>query len=189
MFYHWKKILHLIKGLPGSGKSTLALNLVGGDYRKVVENDDYWFIENNPSSDSAHKGPYEHHLINRAYEKYGNPPNHPYVYSYDTCLTALAGNWCGAEAFRRLRIFDEVAVANTFVKRYFILQYIEQARSLGIRVKLHEAQSPWSKDPKQCFEKNVHGVPLEVIEKMLADWEDMTQAEVDILLNLPQDLR
>lgn len=179
MLFNWTKTLHLVRGLPGEGKSTLALALVGGDDRKLVENDDFWFVPRTLSvANMAHKGPYER--VDRPYA---------YAYDYSIELTHLAANWCGAEAFRRLRIFDEVAVANTFVRREYLMGYIEQARKVGVRVLIHRPQTAWVGDVTECDQKNVHAVPVQTIERMRDQWEDMTQQEVDVLLNLPSELR
>jgi predicted kinase len=151
--FNWEKTLFICRGLPGSGKSTLALELVGGNKEQVVENDNYWIIDNS------------------------------YIYAPE--MTHLAGNWCAAEAFRRLRIFDKVAVANTFIQRKYILEYVEECRKLGINVELHEPNTPWKNDVSKCFQTNIHVVPLEVIERMAKQWEPITQAEIDIMLNKP----
>mgnify|MGYP000243414625 CR=1 FL=1 len=190
---NWKKTLHLVRGLPGEGKSTLALTLVNGDRRKVVENDDYWYVPTNKDriigevnnnaiyADDATDGPYIHERNNWNKERF--------EYKYDIALTHLAANWCGAEAFRRLRIWDTIAVPNTFMKREHLIGYIDQARKLQIQVKIHRPTNSWVNDSGECFKKNVHSVPMETIEKMKATWEDMTQQEVDILLNIPSELR
>ena len=181
--FNLKKEIILVRGIPGSGKSSLALSLVNGDKRRLVENDDFWYV---PKSDAHFPGSYSEfidmgphlHKVLQGFE-----------YQYHMEMTHIAGSWCGAEAFRRLFIFDKVAVANTFVKRIHIIPYIEEARKLQIKVILLEAKTDWAKDVDECFEKNVHRVPLEVIERMAKDWEEMTQLEVDILLNLPVQFR
>lgn len=180
--YNWTKNLHIVRGLPGEGKSTLALALVGSDRRRLVENDDYWFVPNSSYTPHQHQhhGPYIH----------ATPPHEvDFEYSYDINITHLAANWCGAEAFRRLRIFDTVAVANTFIKRQHIIGYLDEARKLQIRVILHRPKTRWTGNTEKCFEKNIHNVPLIAIQRMQDQWEEMSQDEVDIFINLPSELR
>jgi hypothetical protein len=181
--FNWSKHLHIIRGLPGEGKSTLALTFVGGDRRRVVENDDFWFVHTPTCPDKNRiEGPYTHYLT----DNWASPD---FSYKYDIELTHLAANWCGAETFRRLRIFDTVAVANTFVKRQHIIGYLDEARKLQVRVFLHRPQTKWVGNTSECFSKNIHNVPILAIQKMQEQWEDMTQDEVDILINLPSELR
>lgn len=154
--HNWTKTLLLIRGHAGSGKSTLALSLVNGNEKQVVENDQYWWLP-----DKVEQG---------------------YSYQYDVRMTQLAASWCMAEAFRKLRIHDVIAVANTFVKREYLFSYIEEARKLQVNVKVLEPTTIWAKDPVECSKRNTHRVPIEIIFKMQSQWEEMTQAEVDVLL-------
>ena len=177
--FDWKKTLHIVRGLPGEGKSTLALQLVGGKkfphqpikHPQVVENDDYWML---PYDDVEYADPQS-----------GPSPCISYKYQYESKMTHLAGWYCFAEAFRRLRIYDVVAVANTFVQRKHIFGYIEEARKLQVRVKLHRPTTPWIGDVEESFKRNVHAVPMGSIQQMQFLWEELTQAEVDILLGNP----
>jgi hypothetical protein len=178
--FNWTKTLFLVRGLPGEGKSTLARQLVGDKtplicrekaHPQVVENDDYWMM---PHDDIEYDAP-------------GAPPTKitSYRYDYVPKMTHLAGWYCYAEAFRRLRLYDEVAVANTFVLRKYIFPYIEEARNLQVRVKIHRPSTPWVGSVDESFKRNIHAVPLDVITKMRGAWEELTQAEVDVLLGLP----
>lgn len=178
--FNWTKAIHLVRGLPGEGKSTLALKLMNGDFNRVVENDDFWMVPKDRSVPHHIKGrgPYLHRENLSAYE-----------YRYQLSMTHLAANWCGAEVFRRLRIFDSIAVANTFVKREHIVMYVDEARKHQIRVILHRPETAWSGNSVACSAKSIHNVPLDRVEKMKDQWEEMTQAEVDILLNLPMEMR
>jgi len=101
-------------------------------------------------------------------------------------MTHLAGWWGFAETFRRLRYYSVIAAANTFVKREHIMGYIHESRKCGIRVFIHEANTPWANDPAECFKRNQHGVPLDVIQRMKDTKEFVTQAEIDDILGLIQ---
>ena len=151
--------------------------MVDNDACRVVENDHYWQFPQAADTEFIESiaGPYLHIYSEK------------FDYRYEPQMTHLAGTWCGAEVFRRLRLYDSVAVSNTFIKREHIFLYVEQCRKLGIRIKLHRPSTPWSGDADQCFLKNIHGVPAERLAQMKKDWEEITQAEIDILLGVPKE--
>jgi hypothetical protein len=176
--FDWKKTIHLIRGLPGEGKSTLARKLVKSR-DQIIENDDFWLL---PSV----KEPISWiHLRNDAqlWSQADIDGMGSLDYKYERTMTHIAGYWAWAETFRRIRYYDEVVVANTFVRREFIFSYINEALRLGINVKLHRPSSVWVGDAIKCFEKSVHGVPLETVERMKSEWEECTQDEIDALIN------
>lgn len=164
----WSKKLILIRGLPGSGKSTLAHEI---------------------SSKTEPTGNPEGYKIERVVENdqfftdffYGRD------YRWEQRLSTLAAQWCLGEAFRRLRNIDTVIVANTFVKREFIFPYLEWARKLKIQVSL--ISLPCELSPAELTMRNVHGVPIESIERMASEWEPMTQKEVELFIGLPESMR
>jgi hypothetical protein len=41
----------------------------------------------------------------------------------------------------------------------------------GYEVELVEADSEWAKDPDECFERNSHGVPRDVIKRMAEKYQ------------------
>lgn len=160
--FGWKKELVLVRGLPGSGKSTEANEAVGHNRLSSIRC---------PRIVEA-----DHYMFVDG------------KYEWHQSLVDLAHKWCFASAFWLLRKYDRIAVANTFIRRWQIVPYIEQARKFQIRVWLREAagnELPQS----DLAQRNVHGVSVERIEQMMLEWEDMTQEEVDILLGLPQELR
>jgi hypothetical protein len=175
--FDWKKTMHIVRGLPGSGKSTFASKLVDNDIRRVIENDHYWQFSHRIDTNKFQSvvGPFLHILAD-------SPPS----YYYERQMTHLAGWWCFAETFRRLRIYDSVAVANTFINRIHIWGYLEEAKRLGVRVLIHETKTDWAKDIDACFVKNVHNVPLETLANMAAGWEEIAQSEVDKYLEIPK---
>ena len=54
-----------------------------------------------------------------------------------------------------------------FISRSEALQY-------GYKIEIAEPNNPWSKDPVQCVQRNVHGLDLEKIQKQKAKWEKTT---------------
>lgn len=160
--FEWKKSMVLIRGLPGSGKSTLG--------RKIL---------NSPNKIST--APSSQVEADQFFEVRGG-------YLWNASLRDLAHQWCLAEAFRRLLWHDRIVVANTFVKRWQMMLYIEQARKFRIRVHLLEPDGN-KLSPIALSQRNVHSVPVEAIERMKTEWEDMTQEEVNILLGIPVNMR
>jgi hypothetical protein len=104
------------------------------------------------------------------------------VYSFDFNFCELSAQWCLAETFRKLRTYDEVAVANTFVQMKYILPYIKEAAKRQVKIILHTPKTDWFNDINECYQKNVHDVPMENLLAMEMKWEDITQNEIDQLL-------
>lgn len=100
-------------------------------------------------------------------------------YEYDASMTHIAGWWCWSEAFRRLRIHDEVAVANVFCKKEIMWGFVEEALKHEIKVVITDLSS--SVDPEIAFARNVHEVPRETFQGMQRGYERFTQREIDFL--------
>jgi len=49
-----------------------------------------------------------------------------------------------------------------------------KANQYGYKIEIAEPNNPWSKDPVQCVQRNVHGLDLEKIQKQKAKWEKTT---------------
>lgn len=160
MPHNWQKRMILIRGLPGSGKSTLAGTLFHDRY----------------FDRQAHTG----YLVEADHYRIIDGK-----YIYDADQNFLAQSWCCSEAFRRLQRQDIVFVANVFAKREHIFPYLEFARKLEVRVLLVETSTDWSRDVSALAAKNIHDVPLESIESMMATWETLSQQEVEILVGHP----
>lgn len=148
-----KKTLVIIRGLPGSGKSTKADKIC--DELRL----------------SHHKTIVEADHYRRV--------NGEYV--YDRRLNALAAAWTQAEAFRRLQTLDTVIVTGTFSRYEYVHPYIETCRDLGlVDFLVIKPDTPWQDDPKTCFQKCCHGVPLEKIESMAKDMNSWV-LDIDIV--------
>ena len=53
------------------------------------------------------------------------------------------------------------------------------AREYGYRVDIRESEAPWKFDVEELAQRNTHGVPKEVIETKLKEWEhDITIEDV-----------
>lgn len=86
------------------------------------------------------------------------------VYRYDPKKIKNAHEWCQRETFKALANGKNVVVSNTFTRRFEIEPYFEMAVAFGIQPKILEATGNWP---------NVHGVPVEIIEKMRQRWENL----------------
>jgi len=67
-----------------------------------------------------------------------------------------------------------IAVTNTFVKNWEIEFYLRVANSFGYSIFVHEFAAH-SDTLRKCAKRNVHGVPLEVCERMIADFEQIDE--------------
>lgn len=59
-----------------------------------------------------------------------------------------------------------VVVPNTNTQSWEMSKYVKAAGEHGYRVKVRTPKTLWANDPDECFKKNKHGVPLDVIRKM-----------------------
>lgn len=159
--HDWHKSLILIRGLPGSGKSTLASEM-------FHDRSETGFFDPRAEVDYLVEAD-DYHMVEGEYQ-------------HEEAYESLSHAWCLSEAFRRLRRQDVVYVANVFSKREYIFPYLEYARKLQVQVLLVETETDWAWSLEKLYEKNVHDVPLEVIERMRDYWEEMSQEEVEVLV-------
>ena len=83
-------------------------------------------------------------------------------YSFDRSKISQAHAWCQDQVRAAIARGQRVAVSNTFVKRWEAKAYFDMAAEAGIEVVVITAKGRYD---------NVHGVPPEVVERMLANWE------------------
>lgn len=95
------------------------------------------------------------------------------VYQYDPEMTHIAGWWCWAEAFRRLRNVDEVSVANVFARKDVLMGYVNEALKHEIKVAITEVVV----DPERAFARGVRGIPKEAFDRMVQSYETFTEEE------------
>jgi len=79
------------------------------------------------------------------------------TYKFDPTQLATAHKWCQTETLKALESGRNVVVANTFIKEWEIEPYLEMARKLNIHPTIIRLTAQYD---------NVHGVPLEVVERM-----------------------
>jgi len=146
------KVMYVMRGLPGSGKSTRAREL--GEGGVILSTDDFFVHDGN--------GKYE----------------------FDPARILEAHQWNQERALDAVkRGVSPVVIDNTNVKAEFARPYAEMAAANGYEIKVVEPDSPWwtlkpDMTPEtreelvsELLKRNTHGVPREVIEKMLSQWE------------------
>ena len=139
------KVVLICRGVPGSGKSTIAKQYTTPE--NIYSTDDYWGPE----------------------------------YKFDIARIGVAHLWNQDRVVDAMRAGKTpIVVDNTNTVWREIEPYALAAVRLGYRVIFLEPNSPWwhafkSGDvvaaTKAFAEKNVHKVPLYVIEKMIARWQ------------------
>jgi predicted kinase len=136
------KTIYLIRGLPGSGKTSLAYAVKGRAYA----------ITNIVAADDYF------------YDGDG-------VYRFDPKLLTLAHEQCQLNARIGLQ-YDghDVVVHNTFSQRWEMQPYIDMADEHGARLVVLDLFDGGCTDD-ELAERNSHGVPLDVIERMRHRWE------------------
>ena len=139
--------IRLFRGLPGSGKTTAArewLARMGGGV--LLEADQFF-------TDEAG------------------------VYRFDPARVGEAHTWTQQNLIRALdKGASHIAVANTFTQAWELDPYMGIVRAYGQRSghdvgwKVITVRTNLS--PAQLAARNVHGVPVEAIERMATRWED-----------------
>lgn len=76
--------------------------------------------------------------------------------------------WCFAETEIDLLFGKSVIVSNTFTQKWEIQPYIELGKKMKAEVIIKKATGNY---------QNVHGVPVEALDKMKARWEDLDGEE------------
>jgi len=101
--------------------------------------------------------------------RYGNG-----VYKYEPDLIPTAHQVCKLEFKNAIDDGEElVIVDNTNIKRHNYQYYVDYAKHKGYKV---YQLVPWSEhslpvSAETCYKRNVHGVPLVTIQKMIREFE------------------
>jgi len=145
------KILIVMRGVSGSGKSTKAKELGKGGV--VLGSDDFFM----------RRGRYEFDL--------------------NKLSVAHAWNLNRAQRFMAQGV-SPIVIDNTNIAGWQAKPYVEAGLKYGYKIQVEEPDSPWWKPfrqdmPQEEFEnlvkeltsRNKHGVPEDVIRKMLSGWE------------------
>ncbi len=91
-------------------------------------------------------------------------------YNFDPARLGLAHAACQVSTRLELAAGRPVVVANTFSQKWEIEPYLVIAKTFGARLYVADLYDGGLTD-LELFERNVHGVPLEVITTMRERWE------------------
>ena len=152
--------MYIMRGVSGSGKSTMAKQLVGSG--EIFSTDDFF------TSSSGQ-------------------------YNFDMNYISDAHGWNKDRVQKAVNEgMSPIVVDNTTVQAWEAKPYVEMAQEAGYDIEVVEPDSPWWQDfepgmseedladlASTLAEKNTHGVPEEVVLRMLTRWEhDITVDDI-----------
>ena len=146
-----EKTVIIMRAWPGCGKSTLARAIV----ESLTSGDDYHDILGVRvcSADSFHV------------DKDG-------VYRWSFERSRLGHDYCrGKFSQAVISNCSLIIVDNTNIKRKDYGWYVANARAMGYKVYQAIPETPWMHSVDECFKRNVHNVPLDTIQRMMASFE------------------
>lgn len=136
------KQLIILRGWPGSGKSERAAS---------------WECSQNAIICSA-----DHYHIDKETGEY----------RWDPRKIGEAHAWCRGKAEGLMAAdYDTVVIDNTNTQKWQFAPYLELAERYGYCVEYDQGRAPWRDDAAECASRNVHGVPVETIRKMMEQFE------------------
>ncbi|KAJ3211999.1 hypothetical protein HDU67_004115 [Dinochytrium kinnereticum] len=146
-----KRKLVIMRGAPGSGKSTLAsLILQQENYDGVIlSTDDFWFVPNEAGE-----------MV--------------YVFNVNYLSDAHAWNLQRAYQVMESGSARVVIIDNTNMQAWEPRPYVQAGVKFGYELHVREPDTTWWKerDVDQMARRNKHHVSREVIEAMVARWEE-----------------
>lgn len=151
------RIVIIMRGWPGSGKSTLA---------NSIQN---YFVSQRKwgpivSADFGHIN-----VLTKKYDWKQENSTHAYWFCRRTFDLSVRDN------------DDFIIVDNTNIKKHEYEHYIKRAEEYGYKVYQAIPNNPDMWDVQKCFERNVHNVPLETIQRMKDSFEDDNRFERFVL--------
>lgn len=133
--------LLLIRGLPGAGKTTYASKWVGAvEFNRLAFSADDWMKDGNGR------------------------------YVFQAANLPVAHARCQHAARAALATWCNVAVANTFSRRWEMQPYLDMAKELGAVLQIIDLFDAGLTDAELAA-RCVHGVPVDAIARMRARWE------------------
>ena len=100
---------------------------------------------------------YEHHEADQWFEKDGE-------YLFNAADLPKAHAWCLERAKESVSKGFRCVVSNTFTQRWEMQPYVDLAKATGTPLRVVEARGNWH---------SIHNVPVNIIEKMRARWEEI----------------
>lgn len=139
--------VYIIRGAPGTGKTTEASEIMDKDENVVHCSADNYF--------------YEVAALNGT----------SYLEEFKPWLVGKAHQFCWGAFIHALVVMGEetIIVDNTNTYKWEYENYVLLAEQLGYEVEI--ITTDMSESAEVYHERNTHGVPLEVIERMLREFE------------------
>jgi predicted kinase len=93
-------------------------------------------------------------------------------YEYDPEAIGYAHNWNKRRAEKAMQQgISPIVIDNTNVQFWEMKPYVELAQKYNYQVKFEEPNTPWKFDAEELAKRNKHGVPKDVIEKMIQKYQ------------------
>jgi len=127
-------MLYIIRGLPGSGKSTLAQKMLREGKIDIYYESDMFFLDENG------------------------------IRHLDKSKWPEAHEWCESSTRNALAEGKNVAVSNTFTRRFLVLPYVCMARAWNIKYEIIECKGTYG---------SIYNVPEDEMKKIRAGWEEL----------------
>jgi len=158
----------IMRGLPGSGKSHYVRQLANGHAGETSDTDVQVTV---CSADHFFEKPRTHITDMGVYEQ-------P-VYDFDPKLLPQAHQACMRAFVQALSEEHPVVVVdNTHVHRWEYENYVMVARLAGYDVEIVEVMPTTIEELRLCAERNRHGVPPDVVARMVMEFEPDATATV-----------
>lgn len=94
-------------------------------------------------------------------------------YKFDFKLLAEAHVWNRKRCQYAMELDEPlIIIDNTNIKKKDYRKYLDLAEKFGYTVKYAKSSTPWATNAEECFKRNTHNVPLEVIQNMLKNFEE-----------------
>lgn len=102
-----------------------------------------------------------------------------------------AHQWCrlNFEKAIRCKTVDILIVSNTFTTLKELIPYFQICLKYNQQVELFRSAAPWSNDPEECFKRNIHKVPLDIIKAQMGRMHTLLPGiySVDLLKEICQN--
>jgi NEDD4-binding protein 2 len=139
------KQLVIFRGPSGSGKSTAA--------RQFLRDQNL-----------GHEGTMQHFEADRFFL------NQEHEYCFDASKLGSAHKWCQHRVRENMEIgVTPIVVSNTSMTKWEVNPYLQLAKEFGYEVVVFKIKGPWN--AKLFSERNLHGVPLSVVQKQIDKYQ------------------